>query len=189
MLPPLAPVLPCPVLPLAEPQSCCTLKEATIVASVMARVSVPVMHAAAAMLKLSEMPYNGATSLFLRVLLNKKYSLPYRVIDGLVAHFLKFGVDGAGAQHEHGGGAQRLPVLWHQALLVFAQRYKTEVTAAQKEALKPLLRAHYHHQITPEIRRELFQSLSRGQGFCDEAGREHGGARKKARTVGAAMRD
>ena len=118
----------------------------------------------------------------------KKYSLPYRVIDGLVRHFLKFG-DGAGSHDFGGGDKSRLPVLWHQALLVFAQRYKTEVTAAQKEALKPLLRAHYHHQITPEIRRELFQSLSRGQGFCDEAGREHGGARKKARTVGAAMRD
>lgn len=30
-------------------------------------------------------------------------------------------------------------------------------------AFKALLRRHAHHQITPEIRRELFQSVSRDQ--------------------------
>jgi essential nuclear protein 1 len=42
------------------------------------------------MLKLAEMEYTGATSVFIRVLLDKKYALPYRVIDSLVFHFLRY---------------------------------------------------------------------------------------------------
>ena len=33
----------------------------------------------------------------------------------------------------------------------------------QKESMKPLLKNHFHYQITPEIRRELFSSVNRGQ--------------------------
>jgi len=70
----------------------------------------------------------------------------------LVAHFLKFCNE-----------KRQLPVLWHQSLLVFAQRYKQDITKEQKNQLKVLLKIHYHHQITPEIRRELFNSVSRGE--------------------------
>ena len=106
----------------------CSLRDAVILSSVLARTSIPVLHSSAALLKIAEMPYNGwtavstvsvrngalagANSIFLRVLLNKKYALPYRVIDALVHHFYKFTHD-----------QRELPVLWHQALLVFAQRY------------------------------------------------------------------
>jgi essential nuclear protein 1 len=132
------------LLPLCEGQDC-TLKEAAIIGSVLAKVSIPMMHSAAAMLKMAAMPYSGATSLFLRVLLNKKYSLPYKVIDALVKHFCHFRKE-----------TRELPVLWHQALLIFCQRYKTSLAPEQKEFLKPLLKQHFHHQITLEIRRELF---------------------------------
>jgi len=137
------------LLPLVEGGDC-TLREGTIIGSVLAKVSIPMVHSAAAMLKMASMPYQGATSLFLRVLLDKKYSLPYKVIDGLVHHFLQFKKE-----------TRRLPVLWHQSLLVFAQRYKETLAQEQKDALKPLLKHHFHYQITPEIRRELFQSSSR----------------------------
>lgn len=50
---------------------------------------------------------------------------------------------------------RELPVLWHQAFLTFVQRYKEDISSEQKEALLTLLRAHSHHSITPEIRREL----------------------------------
>lgn len=102
--------------------------------------------------------YEGATSLFMTVLLNKKYSLPYVLIDALVRYFASFEQDD-----------RVLPVLWHQCLLTFVQRYKTELTAEQKEALRPLLKKHFHHQITPEIRRELFTTANRGEAmesFC-----------------------
>ena len=132
------------LLPLAQ-SSTCTLREATIISSILAKVSIPNDHSAAALLRLAEMPYSGSTSMFLKVLLNKKYALPRRVIDALVTHFVSF-------QSE----SRVLPVIWHQSLLVFAQRYKNELDETQREKLKLLLRVQLHHQITPEIRREIF---------------------------------
>ena len=38
-----------------------------------------------------------------------------------------------------------------------------ELTAEQKESLKPVLKEHFHYQITPEIRRELFSTANRGE--------------------------
>lgn len=132
------------VIPLCEGQNC-TLREAAIIGSVLSKVSVPVIHSAATLMKLASMSYSGGNSMFIRVLLNKKYSLPTRVIVELGKHFLKFTSD-----------ARTLPVLWHQSLLTFTQRYKNDIPKAQKEGMKALLKAHFHHQITPEIRRELF---------------------------------
>ncbi len=132
------------LLPLAQ-SSTCTLREATIISSILAKVSIPNDHSAAALLRLAEMPYSGSTSMFLKVLLNKKYALPRRVVDALVTHFVSF-------QNE----SRVLPVIWHQSLLVFSQRYKNELDETQREKLKLLLRVQLHHQITPEIRRELF---------------------------------
>ena len=132
------------LFPLCEEE--CTLREASIVSSVLAKVSIPVVHSGAALLRLSTMPYNGATSVFLRVLINKKYSLPYRVVDALVDHFCSFTEE-----------TRDLPVLWHQALLVFVQRYKNVFSPEQKERFRALLKKHSHKQLTPEIRRELFQ--------------------------------
>lgn len=45
-------------------------------------MTIPANHSAVALLKLAQLPYNGATSLFIRVLLNKKYALPYKVVKG-----------------------------------------------------------------------------------------------------------
>lgn len=67
----------------------CTLREAIIIGSVLAKNSVPLLHSAAAMLKVAELDYSGSNSIFLRIFLDKKYALPYRVIDAVVFHFLK----------------------------------------------------------------------------------------------------
>lgn len=132
------------LLPLCKEE--CTLREAAIVASVLQRVSIPVHHSAVAIHKLAQMTeYNGAASIFIKTLLNKKYSLPAPVISGLVRHFASFIED-----------ERELPVLWHQALLTFCQRYKNEVKDQAREALKAAMKKHFHHKITPEIRRELF---------------------------------
>lgn len=131
------------LLPLCESGSC-TLREAIIIGSIITKCSIPVLHSSAAMLKLAEMEYNGANSIFLRLMLDKKYALPFRVLDALVAHFLSFRTD-----------KRILPVLWHQSLLTLVQRYKADLSSEQKEALLELLKAHTHPQISSEIRREL----------------------------------
>mmetsp|Transcript_14559 Transcript_14559/g.20766 ORF Transcript_14559/g.20766 Transcript_14559/m.20766 type:complete len:494 (-) Transcript_14559:250-1731(-) len=134
------------LLPLCKEN--CTLREAAIVASVLQRVSIPVHHSAVAIHKLAQMEYSGATSIFLKTLLNKKYSLPSPVIGSMVRHFASF--------MNEGRKNVTLPVLWHQCLLVFVQRYKNEVQDESREALRLVMKVHYHPKITPEIRRELF---------------------------------
>ena len=138
------------LLPLCEGR--CTVREALIIGSVLQKVSVPMLHAAVAILKLAEMGYTPATTLFLRTLLLKKYALPYRVVDALVEYFVGFK-----------DSTDIPPVLWQQTLLAFAQHYKAEITADQKESLKAVLRAQPHASITPEIRRELFSARTRGE--------------------------
>jgi len=139
------------LLPLCEDRNC-TLKECVVIASVLARNSIPVLHSCAAMIKIAEMEYSGANSIFLRVLCDKKYALPYRVIDACVFHFLGFRND-----------TRKMPVLWHQAFLTFIQRYKQDISSEQKEALMEILKIHYHHQISEEIRRELIHSKCRDE--------------------------
>jgi essential nuclear protein 1 len=66
------------LLPLCASRSC-TLREAVIFSSVLRRASLPVLHSAAALLRLVQLEYCGTTSFFIRVLLDKKYALPYKV--------------------------------------------------------------------------------------------------------------
>jgi essential nuclear protein 1 len=121
----------------------CTLKEAAIIGSVMAKMSIPVLHASAALIKLSEMEYYPPTSYFIKVLLSKQYALPNRVIDAVSEHFLKFEMD-----------ERKMPVLWHQCLLAFAGLYGK--TARSKHDFKELLKVHHHPAITQEIRNKLY---------------------------------
>ena len=58
----------------------CTLREAVVFGAIISRNSLPLLHAAAALQKLAEMEYSGTNSYFIRVLLKKKYALPYRVL-------------------------------------------------------------------------------------------------------------
>jgi len=50
-------------------------------------------------------------SYFIKLLLEKKYALPYRVVDAVVAHFMRFFNE-----------TRIMPVIWHQSLLAFVQR-------------------------------------------------------------------
>jgi essential nuclear protein 1 len=167
----------------------CTLREAHIISSVLVRMKVPVLHSAAALLRLTEIAAEqtsvstesaGATNIFIRVLLEKKYALPYKVIDSLVFHFLRFRVPSpmngsADAAEASALGIHdtKLPVLWHQCLLAFAQRYRNDITEDQREALLDLLLGRAHKDIGPEVRRELL--AGRGRGVVVEEGGGDGG--------------
>ena len=100
-------------------QSGCTLQEAAIIASVLAKVKVPLMHSAAALIRLANMDYFGPNSLFICVLLDKKHALPYKVVDALVFHFIRLSNT---YKARRAGDVEKLPVRWHQSLLVFCQR-------------------------------------------------------------------
>jgi essential nuclear protein 1 len=154
----------------------CTQREAVIVASVVAKVSVPVLHSAAALHRLCEIAAEqmssdpdaaGPCNIFIKTLLEKKYALPYKVIDALVFHFLRFRgtvTDAMDTESVAGdlGGAGKLPVIWHQCLLAFAQRYRNDITEDQREALLDLLLTRGHKSISGEVRRELLEGRGRG---------------------------
>ncbi|XP_058078065.1 bystin isoform X1 [Magnolia sinica] len=139
------------LLPLCESRTC-NLREAVIVGSVIQKGSIPPLHSSAALMKMAEMEYCGTTSYFIKLFLDKKYALPYRVLDAVVAHFMRFLED-----------TRLMPVIWHQSLLSFVQRYKNELTKEDKDNLERLLQYQKHHLVTPEIRRELKNSRNRGE--------------------------
>jgi essential nuclear protein 1 len=155
-----------------------TQREAVIIASVVAKVSVPVLHSAAALHRLCEIAAEqmssdpdaaGPCNIFIKTLLEKKYALPFKVVDALVFHFLRFRAVGSGpdamdTESVAGdlGGAAKLPVIWHQCLLAFAQRYRNDITEDQREALLDLLLTRGHKSISPEVRRELLEGRGRG---------------------------
>ncbi|KAI1325502.1 Bystin-domain-containing protein [Xylariaceae sp. FL0255] len=166
------------LFPLVE--SGATLREAHIISAVLVRVSIPVLHSGAALKGLCDIAAreaaamgterSGATNIFIKALLDKKYALPYQVVDALVFHFLRFRSNPAendtamgGLMHSERAAAQaKLPVIWHQCLLSFATRYKNEITEDQREMLLDLLLTCGHHQIGPLIRRELLAGRGRG---------------------------
>ncbi|XP_027925207.1 bystin [Vigna unguiculata] len=139
------------LFPLCESRTC-TLREAVIVGSIIEKVSIPPLHSSVALLKLSGMEYCGTTSYFIKLLLEKKYALPYRVVDAVVAHFMRFFNE-----------TRIMPVIWHQSLLAFVQRYKNELQKEDKDRLRDLLEKQKHKLVTPEIHRELEHSRNRGE--------------------------
>ncbi|CAK7228106.1 snoRNA-binding rRNA-processing protein [Sporothrix curviconia] len=135
-----------------------TLREAQIISAALVRTSIPVLHSSAAIKGLCDIAAEispdsegqSAISVFIKALLDKRYALPYQVVDALVIHFLRARASAVP------------PVVWHQSFLLFAQRYHDSITEDQREALLDLLLSHGHAAIGPEIRRELLAGRGRG---------------------------
>lgn len=138
------------LIPLADAQDC-TLREAVIVGSVLSKMTVPMAYGAAALFKLATRhdQWMPVKSVLINMLVNKKYSLPTQVVEGLVGHFESFAL-----------ADEKMPVLWHGSLLSFVQRYKQSMSDSQKARLMDLCRVQVHHQMTPEVRRELLSKES-----------------------------
>lgn len=136
------------LLPVSDEPDC-TLREAVIIGSVVGKLTVPMAYGAAALYKLAchYDQWTPVKSILINILVNKKYSLPTQVIDGLVRHFESFAL-----------ADSKMPVLFHASLLCFVQRYKDSLTEDHKERLSELLKVQNHYQISPEIRREMFSS-------------------------------
>ncbi|KAF4718546.1 hypothetical protein FOZ62_016339, partial [Perkinsus olseni] len=83
----------------------CTIREAVIVCSVLSKCSLPVLHSAAALVRLCQLSgysWPGPTaSIAIRTIINKKYSLPTRAVTAVVDHYKGFIPD-----------EREMPVLW-----------------------------------------------------------------------------
>lgn len=134
------------LLPLALDEEC-TLREALVIASILQRSHLPPVPTAVTLVKIAQQPFRGPCSVFLRVLIDKQMSLPYQAIDALVGYFYRF--------LETHSAEEVLPVLWHQTLLSFVQRYKNDLQLEQLKMLHRVCSTHFHYLISPEIKREL----------------------------------
>lgn len=133
------------ILPLAADG--CTAREAMIFSSILSTSSIPGPHAGVALYRLTQLPYSGPTALFIKTLINKKYALPISVLNAVCDYYLSFIDDD-----------RDFPVLWHQGLLSFVQRYKGELAPEQRDGLKQLSRRKVHATISDEVRRELLSA-------------------------------
>ena len=107
-------------------------------------MSLPVHHSAAALLCLAEMEYSGPTSFFIQTLLSKKYAMPFKALDGLVEHFMRFELED-----------RELPTIWHQSLLMFIQSYKQHLKQDDLRDLRRLIKKQHHYQISPILYKEI----------------------------------
>ncbi|ESQ37909.1 hypothetical protein EUTSA_v10028678mg [Eutrema salsugineum] len=139
------------IIPLCK-SGTCTVTEAKIIGSIMHKFSIPENISSAALVCLAEMEFLDTTSYFMKVVLEKKYALAHLAIDAVAAHFLRV--------HKE---TKLMPVIWHQTLLAFVQRYKHELKKEDKKNLTSLLEKQNHKLITPEIVRELGCSRNRGE--------------------------
>ena len=136
------------ILPMSKTLSA---KEASIIGSILRKCSIPSNHASAAIAKLAQICQNDKNGIsvgalfFMRLLLVKKYAFPTEVKDKLVNFFLGY----------YDFDKDKLPVLWHQALLCFIQHYKNDLTEIEKSKLKDLNNKVGHHIISSEISKEL----------------------------------
>lgn len=141
----------------------CSVREATIAASVLAKISVPVLHSSVALTQLVQRDFKPSTTVFIRVLIEKKYALPYQTLDELVFYFMRFrkAAQVNDSMIDEEKEEPQLPVVWHKAFLSFAQRYKNDITDDQRDFLLETVRQRFHHAIGPEIRRELLAGKPR----------------------------
>ncbi len=163
----------------------CSLKEAIIVSSVLSKISIPALHSAAAIMRLTEMKYSVDKTMFIKALLDKKYALPYKVIDSLVFYFMSFrntpGNKYTNAEYdnrvtqsplEENTKDIKLPVVWHQAFLSFATIYKNDITDDQRDFLLEVVRMRGHHMISPKIREQLLAGVPRMENGIDTGEQE-----------------
>lgn len=136
------------LLPLiTEAEFECTLKEALIIGSILQKSHLPPIPTAVTLVKICEAPFSSAQCVILRIFIDKKMALPYQCVDALVLYFHRFC-----STHS---SAEQLPVLWHQTFLLFVTYYKNDFNDAQLNLLKQVCTKHFHHHITPEVRREI----------------------------------
>jgi hypothetical protein len=75
-------------------------------------MSIPVISTSVALIKMTEMEPSTAIFHYLKVLANKNYSFPKKVLSLLTSYLLKFELI-----------PEEMPVIWHQLFLSIIKQY------------------------------------------------------------------
>lgn len=116
-----------------------TLKQSQIIASVIMKTSIPNSHASTAIYWMTDKQYNGPNNIIIKILIEKKFSLPKVVIDKISNWFLTF------KEFKN-----ILPVLWYQTLLSFCKLYRKHLDNNTIQLLRKLIKEK-KHIMTKEI--------------------------------------
>lgn len=108
-----------------------SLNAAHVIRGVLNSVSLPVFHAATAMIKISQLPISSPVSYVLTGMIYKRYTLPSLAIDALLKYFNKSEPD---AENE------LMPLSLNSCIHAFVQLYKLELTPEQREQLTHLMK-------------------------------------------------
>jgi essential nuclear protein 1 len=119
------------LLPLCSSESF-SLHVAHVLRGALNSISLPVFHAATAMIKISELPISSPVSYVLTGMIYKRYTLPSLAVDALIKYFSKFEPE----EEEN----DRMPLSLNACIHAFIQIYKLELTAEQREELTQLLK-------------------------------------------------
>lgn len=98
------------------------------------------IHSSVAIVKIAEMGFTGATAIFIKTLLEKKYALPTRVLNVLVSFFVKYE-----------DSEVVLPVIFFQLILRVCELYSSCMDEMQKSAIKSLVKKRKHEILSPLI--------------------------------------
>ena len=91
------------------------LKQAEIIASMIAKRSFPNTHGAAALFYCCDCQYSGVMNIILKALIDKKFCLPKTAIDKLYEFFVNF--------DKRLNIKKPLPLLWYQTLASYVKNY------------------------------------------------------------------
>ena len=134
------------LLPLCESNTC-TVLEATTIATSMIKCHLPTLHAATALLRLAELPFSIATSIFIQVLIEKRLPLPCRVVDALVVKYF--------CAHQALGTTRVLPHIWFHTMFVFIKNYGIDLVPTQERKLMELIQSVKAHDLSQLIQNSI----------------------------------
>jgi essential nuclear protein 1 len=113
------------------------LRETKVIESLLSKMSIPVISASVAMLKLMDLPPSTPAFHYLSALLNKHYTLPKRVLSRLTEYLLGF-------QNYEG----ELSIVWQGLLLTLSKQYSQSLDEMTKAALQQLSKEKSHKFMT-----------------------------------------
>lgn len=119
------------LLPLCSSEAF-SLNAAHVLRGVLNSISLPVFHAATAIIKISQLPISSPVSYVLTGMIYKRYTLPSLAIDALLKYFSKF--------ESEDEESELMPLSLNSCIHAFVQLYKRELRPEQREQLIQLLK-------------------------------------------------
>ncbi|KAI6236745.1 Bystin family protein [Aphelenchoides besseyi] len=120
---------------------------AHVIRGVLTAVSLPVFHAATAMIKIARLPVSSPISYVLTGMINKRYTMPSLAVDALIHYFCSYDLD------------DEMPLSLNTCIQNFVQLYKLELTDQQKQTLIELLK-NKGHKLASSIPLQELESVS-----------------------------